>query len=296
MKKMNLCSIFAASIALVIGVAFTSCSKNNNDSSNNGKVDPSTIATTSLVAYFPFDGTGNEMISSIMPKAYPNVTYVTGRRGQAFQGVDNAYFLYDLPTGNKLKSLKAFSVAMWLYEGQIPQSVDPVPMMLQIKNDDDLFWGNLSLTQDRMPTASIDSLNLKTVFHKEGAPNANKFIGFANPAYQASKWMHIIYEYDNVTSTYSVFVNGVKLKVPNGGDVVNSLVYTDGTHTTLLGDLVFNKASQLVIGGWLTKIQGSATDAWMGWFNGKMDELRIYDRALTAVEAKALYDAEVSQL
>jgi hypothetical protein len=34
----------------------------------------------------------------------------------------------------------------------------------------------------------------------------------------------------------------------------------------------------------------------MGWFLGNMDELRVYDKALTAAEVKALYDAEVTQI
>ena len=286
-----------AAIALLIGVSFTSCKATEPDP-YAGKTDPSTIATADLVAYFPFNGNGNDTIGGLTPTMKPNVTYATGRRGMAFQGVNNAYFLYNLPTASKLRSLKAFSVAMWLYEPQIPNEVAPVPMILQIKNDDDLFWGNLSLTQDRMgaATAPVDSLNLKMVFHKEGAVWANQFVGFANPAFQASKWMHIIFEYDNVTSTYSVVVNGVKLVLSDG----ISKRWADAAPATgaqpAFGDLVFNKPTQLVMGGWLPKIQSAATDEWMGWFNGKMDELRIYDRALTATEAKALYDAEVTVL
>lgn len=34
----------------------------------------------------------------------------------------------------------------------------------------------------------------------------------------------------------------------------------------------------------------------MGSFTGNMDELRVYSRALTDAEVKALYDAEVENL
>lgn len=296
MKKMKLFSGIAV-VALFMGVSFTSCKATEPDP-NAGKTDPSTIATSSLVAYFPFNGNGNDTVGMLTPKAKPNVTFTTARRGKGFQGVENAYFLYDLPAASKLKTLKAFSVAMWLKEPQIPNEVAPVPMILQIKNDDDLFWGNLSLTQDRMgsATAPIDSLNLKIVFHKEGASWANQFVGFANPAFQAAKWMHIIFEYDNVTSTYSVVVNGAKLTLSDG---IAKRYAGEKPATGVqppFGDLVFNKASQIVIGGWLPKIQNAATDEWMGYFKGQMDELRIYDKALSTTEAKALYDAEVTQL
>jgi hypothetical protein len=34
----------------------------------------------------------------------------------------------------------------------------------------------------------------------------------------------------------------------------------------------------------------------MGYFQGQMDELRIYDRGLTGDEVKSLFNAEVTQL
>ena len=298
MKRTNFLSLIAV-IALLTSVSFTSCKPTEPDP-NAGKTDPSTIAKTDLVAYFPFNGNGNDSIGGLTPKAKPGVTYVTARRKSGFKGVDNAYFLYDLPTASKLRTLKAFTVAMWINEPQIPGEQAAVPMILQIKNDDDLFWGNLSLTQDRMGTAAapVDSLNLKTVFHSQTAVWQNQFINFPNPAIKAAKWTHVIFEYDNVTSTFNVFVNGAKLALPAG----TTNRYADAAPATGVqppfGDMVFNKASQLVIGGWLTKIVQTppATDDWMGWFNGTMDELRIYDRALTATEAKDLYDAEVTQL
>lgn len=288
MKKTNLIDGVVV-LAFIFGISFTSC-KSSNAPSGPAKTDPSTIATTDLVAYFPFNGNGNDSITGLTPFTSPNVSYVNAKRKSGFQGANNAYFLYNLPGNSKLRTLKAFTVAMWLNLPQAPNGVDPVPLIMQIKNDSDLFWGNLSFTQDRMGTltAPVDSMNLKFVFHQEGY--GNKFDGFANPAYQASKWMHVIFEYDNVTSTYSVFVGGVKLNIFDPTNV------TIKNGTNLLGDLKFNAASQLVFGGWLPKIQKGATDTWMGWFTGTMDELRIYDRALTPVEAKALYDAEVTQL
>jgi hypothetical protein len=60
--------------------------------------------------------------------------------------------------------------------------------------------------------------------------------------------------------------------------------------------MAFVNADVINIGAWRPKSEGTATDAWMGWFVGNLDELRVYDKALTATEVKALYDAEVTQL
>jgi hypothetical protein len=297
MKKLNLISVIAVGV-LFLGTCFTSCSTTSAPNPNAGKTDPSTIATADLVAYFPFNGNGNDSISGMKPITNPGVTYVTAKRKSGYQGARGAYFLYNLPAGSKLRTLQAFAVSMWINEPQVPNDSAPVPMIMQIKNDSDLFWGNLTLTQDRMGTvaAPVDSLNLKAVFHSQTAVWQNQFINFPNPAIQASRWIHLVYEYDNITSMFSVFVNGVQLTLPIG----TSMRYADAAPATGVqppfGNMVFNHPDQLVFGGWLPKIQAGATDTWMGWFLGTMDELRIYDRALTPTEVTALYTAEVTEM
>lgn len=148
--------------------------------------------------------------------------------------------------------------------------------------------------------APVDSLNLKAVFHSQTAVWNNQFVNFPNPGIQAAKWLHLVFQYDNVTSTFSVYLNGALITGPlatSWGPRFADAKPATGVQPPF-GNMVFNKADNLVIGGWLTKILQvpPATDTWMGWFNGTLDELRIYDRALTATEVKALYDAEVTQL
>jgi hypothetical protein len=301
MKKINLFSGIAV-VALVLGMSVTSCTTTTAPDPNAGKTDPSTIATADLVAYFPFNGNGKDSITGMTPASSGNVTYASARRKAGFKGNNVGYLMYNLPATSKLRTLKAFSVAMWLNEPQIPGEQADVPMILQI-TDDDNFWGNLTLTQDRIGTlaAPVDSLALKAYFYCKTATWKDQFIPIPNPAIKAAKWMHFIYQYDNVTSTFTVYVNGAKLT--GAGPTSWAPRYSDAKPATgvqpPLGDMGFNKPSNLILGGgWRQKIiqTPAATDAWMGWFNGSMDELRIYDRALTDTEAKALYDAEVTQL
>jgi hypothetical protein len=65
-----------------------------------------------------------------------------------------------------------------------------------------------------------------------------------------------------------------------------------------LGDLKFNTPEKFAIGAWCDRLAGTALqdDVWASPFKGLIDEFRIYDRGLTADEAKALYDAEVTQV
>lgn len=280
---------------LFSGTVFIACDNDDDDDNgNNGKTDPTTIANTNLVAYFPFDDNGNDQVGNLTPKASPGVTFVTGRRGKAYQGANNAYFLYDLPSASKLKTLRALTISMWFYGTPAVNGVAPVPGILQIGGTSDPTWGNLMLTQDRLDEA-VDSLNLKIVFHKEGAAWNNQFINVSKPEILENKWMHLVLAYDNTTSKFSAYVNGTPLNLP-AGTTDRWAAGEEVTPRPALGDLVFNNATQFAIGGWIQKILGASTDEWMGYFTGKLDELRIYDKGLSSTEIKDLYDAEVSQL
>jgi hypothetical protein len=291
MKNLKL---FAALLFSASAFTFVACSNDDDNNPNDGKTDPSTIATSNLVAYFPFDTDGKESINSIAPKTATGVTYVAGRRNNAYQGADGAYLLYDLPTGNALRSLTAFSIAMWFYGPPAIDGVAPVPGIMQISGTTDPTWGNLMLTQDRMPDA-VDSLNIKMVFHKEGAAWSNQFVGFSRPAFIENRWMHIVFAYDNTTSTYMVYVNGAPLTLKED-ETKRWAAGDDVSPRPALGDLAFASATQFSIGGWMQRILGNSTDEWMGYFTGKIDELRIYNKGLSATEVKSLYDAEVTQL
>ncbi|MDD3566868.1 MAG: hypothetical protein PHT92_00570 [Bacteroidales bacterium] len=272
---------------LMTSLLMTSCEDDDPDP-NDGKTDPSTIATANLVAYFPFDGNATEQISSLSPTMSPNVTYVAGRRGQAYQGGNEVHLLYDLPTNSKLKSLTSFTLAMWFKSPLV--TGDPEPTVFEIGKSTDLFWGNLKFALNRLD-ATADSLMLKAFFYKDGAEWSGQHISYSNSVFQVNMWMHLVIQYDAATSKYMIYKDGVRVDTNEG--VENRKAGPDGP---ALGPLAFVDADVINIGAWRTKSEGTADDAWMGWFMGNLDELRVYDKALTGVEVKALYDAEVSQI
>lgn len=275
--------------AMVVGgIIFTSCSK-DDDNDNGNKVDPSTIATANLVAYFPFDNNANDQVGNLTPAQQPGVTYVTGRRGKAYQGAANAHLRYNLPTNSKLKTLGSYSIAMWLKSPKVDGT--PVPKIIEIGKSDDLYWGNLTLMIERLTEPGADSLFFKLHFKKVGAEWEGQWIELKKSVFQTNKWMHLVFQYDGTTSKFMVYLNGAKIEFPASTE--NR--FADPNQTPL-GNLNFVNADVLNIGAWRPKTDNQATDEWMGWFMGNLDELRIYDKALSATEVKALYDAEVSQI
>jgi len=279
-------------IAMMIMMSSMLTSCNKDDDPDDGKIDPGTIATTNLVAYFPFNGNGTEMIANLTPTLQPNVTYVAGRRGQAYQGANMAHLLYTLPATSKLKTLTSFSVAMWIKSPLV--TGDPEITLFEIGKSDDFFWGNLKLGLLRL-NATADSLNFKAVFLKNGAVWSGQHISYSDPLFPINMWMHMVFQYDQTTSKFMIYKDGVKI-VTNDGVENRWAAGDDVVPRPPLGPLAFANADKINIGAWRPKTEGTATDAWMGWFLGNMDELRVYDKALTAAEVKALYDAEVTQI
>lgn len=290
-NKIKFTGAIMFAMVIMMGSILSSCSK-DDDNNDDGKIDPGTIATSNLVAYFPFDGDGNEVIASLTPVTATGVTYVTGRRGQAYQGADLAHLLYNLPAASKLKSLTSFSVALWFKSPLV--TGDPEPIIFQIGKSDDLFWGNLTLALNRLePTA--DSLQFKAFFLKTGVPWAGQHVGFSSPEFVINNWMHMVFEYDEVTSKYKIYKNGVQVTTNDG--VENRWAAGDDVDPRPpLGPLAFENADVINIGAWRPKSEGTAEDAWMGWFKGNLDELRVYDKALSDTEVTDLFEAEVTQL
>jgi len=278
-KSLKVIGVFLFTAMLVSSLMMTSCKKDSTPDPNAGKTDPSTIATDSLVAYFPFDGNGVDEIASLTPEANSHVTYIAGRRNQCYQGDSLAYLLYTLPSTSKLATMtKGFTIACWLKPTKVYG--DPVPTIFAIGNSENLTWGNITWMQERLDETA-DTCFFK--FHFQAVPGEVWAAANTSPDIIAGRWAHYVISYDGATSILKVYKDGV---------IIEKMTY----ELVNAGDLAFVNVNNLIIGGWLSKVIASATDAWMGWFKGNIDELRVYNAGLSASRAKALYDAEVTQI
>ena len=66
----------------------------------------------------------------------------------------------------------------------------------------------------------------------------------------------------------------------------------DPSDQPLLGELTLGAPSHIYVGVWPGYLAGGS-DSWMGFYPGMLDELRIYNKALSEDEIKALYNAEI---
>ena len=278
-----------AFIAMMMSGLMFSC-KDNKDPVDDGKIDPSTIAASNLIAYFPFEsetGSISKGEGITFGKKGGAASFVDGRRGKAYKGSPNgAYLEYNLAASNPFKTAKGFTVAAWI---KTPPA-DGAGMIFQMNGGDD-FMGNLCLFLEG--GCDNESLDIKGYLYSATPPEwKGHDIRIKDEAFLSDKWVHIAISYDNTTSTLALWASGLL--------VHTSIRYFGPEPETgsqpLLGNLQFGQnMTKINIGAWKQQIAEEGQD-WMKYYPGLLDELRIYNKALSETEMKALYDAEVTQI
>jgi len=288
MKKIKLFSGVAVS-ALLLGLSFTSCSSNSSTPDPYaGKTNPSTIAASNLVAYFPLESATGAITTGTgvtFSKISTAGSFVVGRRGNAFQGSTNGGFLeFNLATANVFKDLTEFSYSAWI---KTPAPTGGAASAFSV-NGGDANMGNFNLVIESQSNA--DSLALKPYIRNSTSEWQGQDMYTFKKANTTDKWIHVVSTYNKTTSVMSLYVNG---SLVNTGIKYAGPVPTVGAQP-LLGALTFVDMTKFYIGAWGKLALGTATDSWMVYFPGMIDEIRVYNKALSDTEVKALYEAEIS--
>ena len=99
-------------------------------------------------------------------------------------------------------------------------------------------------------------------------------------------WFQIARTYDAATGAWANYCNGVKV-----GD--GSFLIAEKPVGAIKAG-VASDCNAMYVGGWATRIEGKSLDDWQGFFPGSIDELRIYNKALSETEINALYKEELA--
>ncbi len=216
-----------------------------------------------LVAYWPMEGNGVEMVHNISGSLVGNLTFVPGQVGQA-ASFDGLTAFIDAGTHAELSTFGGtqISFAAWLYRLPDPQSGDPDP--------------NLNLDFQPVINARTNCGEGNWQFYGDVGVYGGVFMSkwyqgdqsmtFATGRLQFGTWSHVVITHDN--GTYNFYVNGVfdsEVTDPNIGP--------------------FNTALQNVQVG---------ADGCSSLWTGMIDELAVFNVALTAQQVADLYQAGVS--
>lgn len=232
-----------------------------------------------LKFYAAFDGTtANPLMNAVdsiranFPSSNP-LASVDGVKGKGFQG--NGTQAINYPSANDFKTATSCTISMWV------NNVVNANTELYFSLVDKDYWHASSaflLVEHATPV----KCQLKVALMDQWVEYIDNF----NMPLFNGQWHHLAFTYDETTSKLSVYFDGLEVPSPSGG-----ILKLNGAP---LGKLNLNKASNLVIGGW-NKHAGltGPTDSWISGFTGKMDQFRLYGKALSASEVLALYNSKL---
>jgi hypothetical protein len=285
------------SLLMMAGIALAtifvaSCSKSSSTppvTLIGGYASSDSVAAGNLVAYFPFDGNSND-VKGNQTATTVGVTYpATGVRGNSYQGGVGAYST--LTPNAALSSLGSYSLSFWYKMAAQQPSGDPGGIFFLSGT----LNPNLLITEiESYAPLSGDSVKIHHGFDDVISP---AYQGFTMESYDTmaiGKWIHQVTTYDGGSSTYTIYENGTPIGNNSafGSNITPTPMWTDGTKTTPLGALGWGTDApvQIVIGTWPAGLYGvSATLGANGCFNGQLDELRVFNKALSTSEVAGLY-------
>jgi len=259
-------------LIIICIVAFTSCYKKYDYTTYQpvftvgGYASSNDIGAGHLVGYWNFEGNTKDSLSGTEGTAV-NTTFATGFLGKGLQGAANGYVISDLPAA--IKTMKSFTIDFWI---NTAQNTVGIWTPICISNTAD-FWGSLDLFYENGGTAS--SAPFKA--HIKGQSE----VWFTNStlANPWNAWQNIAVTYDAATSTFTSYQGGGKVA---------------STTSAGLGDLIFPATAENIIFGTeqfnCNPSLGTAggAQAWADYLRGQLDEVRIYDVALSEPDLKAL--------
>jgi hypothetical protein len=215
-----------------------------------------TISTQGLVAYFPFNGNSNDEAGtnngSVNGATLTSDRFGNSNKAYSFDG--NDFITSASQTNITGNNPRTFSIWFNVTNAAIP-------MQTLIKAGTNGDGNDFTLLTEVNPSNQL-RLYIRRYYHDVSSSYISGSI---------NSWYHALVVYDG-TSTHSMkfYING-------------QLIST----STAYSNLPFNTAAtNFTIGNYTDQSSLNA------FFNGKLDDIRIYNRALSEVEVTALYNSE----
>jgi hypothetical protein len=225
-----------------------------------------TADDSTLVAFFPFNGNANDESGNANNPTFigSGVTLTTDRFGNAnkayyFDGNTDSYIRIpadNFPTTDR-------TISFWFYADQMENHPTPISYGGDVCNNSVLM-----------------------TFNKGGYPNAytllshcgSNFISAPYSEAPVNNWYHFTLTISGATQ--KIFINGELQETAN---TFSTPTFVAGK-SAILGALLFTDGNTVYV------------DPTAGYFQGKLDDFRFYNSAMTDLEVQNLYNFEVEGL
>jgi len=284
MKKLTIKLTAILITGLAVALTVSSCQKKFDPKSYapakpgpsfNGYNSSSEIEPSNLVAYWPFSGSLKDSLSSTTGVA-TGTSFAAGVAGQGLQGADSSYVITDVP--DAVKALHSFTITTWY---NMAENTNGVVALIDIINNQN-FWGDFDLFLENPPNST--TANLKV--HVWNTAGSTTGIDAWEGDYVIDKafdvWNQVTVTYDDPSSTVTVYFNGASVgKNTQAG--FTPLNWTASTKM-VFGTLQFQTKPSLT--------SGADMPGFGSYLTGKMDQVRVYNEALSTSQITALYNLE----
>ncbi len=234
-----------------------------------------------LKFFAAFDGTTTDPLMNAVDSIRANfasanpLASTDGISGKAIQGTGSDAVRYS--TANDFKNATSCAIAFW-----VNNTVNPNTELYFSLVDKD-FW-HASSAFLLVEQGAADKCTFKFALQDNWVEyNGQSF----NKPLLDGNWHHLAFSYDETTSKLSIYFDGAEVPTPGTqGDFKRG--------GAPLGALDLQSAANLIVGGWNkhASVEGP-TDDWIKGFSGKMDQFRLYGKALSASEVLALYNSRM---
>lgn len=281
-----------ALVVLAMGLSIVGCQKLDRPEMGDFPLDPDPPPYNELKSQITFEDNANDGgENQLEATEVKNVTYVEGVSGKAAKIGDGGYILYKavgdtvvypnefkgIPA-DTLSNLGSFTLAFWM--NGVGPVVGGAQGLFAISNGAE-FWGNLELFLENNDNGNEAFLKVHMFNAGVASGNGEEWNEVKIPG-ALGKWTHIAVVYDESTSKLNLYSDGVA--------VIADKELGGGSY----GKVKFNNFNGMVVGSYQFQTVPSLTnhgpESWAKSFNGALDQLRIYDRALSQSEIQAFVD------
>lgn len=233
------------------------------------------IEPSSLVSYWSFDGDLTETISGTEATNH-ETTIVNGFKGQgvSFNASSPSWLLAE--PGEAVTNLESFTISFWVNPAFVDNdgnnSIDGIIGLVGISNPG-RFWGNLEWFIEN--NSNPDGAIVKVIMTHNNATETD--IVVRNYKGLFDNWTNHTLTFDAATSTLSYYINGSRLATKT---------------TPWTGPISFVNSGPMVFGTVQFQTSPSLTthgpEDWASHMTGTIDEVRIYNKALSETDINAL--------
>ena len=285
-------------IAAMAMIAMVSCQKPDNGKEDKDKTPEVKTCAENLVLHMPLEAADNAV------KVGEGITFEskegaadfgTGYIGKGYVNTaannDAAYLKFKLAASNALKKLESVTFTVWVknteafqkgclfsVNGKLFPTQDWPSMVAMFDNKGTVKDGDVDTG------VKTQQVNGRFMFKKADGSGTDLWLDTWDPAFaKYNTWFQYAFTYDATTGAWALYVDGVKVKEAEYGDKM------------AIGGCVPADATTFYLGGWSSFIEKYAgAGDYQTYFSGSIDELRIFNKALTEAEIQALRKEEVA--